>query len=65
MSMFSAYELHEKIKELLEKRELKSLQELFRHENPIDIAGALDGFPEKEVAISFGCFPKSRRPRSL
>lgn len=60
MSMFSAYELHEKIKELLEKRELKSLQELFRHENPIDIAGALDGFPEKEVAISFRLLSKEQ-----
>ena len=58
--MFSAYELHEKIKELLEKRELKSLQELFRHENPIDIAGALDGFPEKEVAISFRLLSKEQ-----
>ncbi len=60
MSMFTAYELHEKIGELLEKKDLKALQELFRHENPIDIAGALDGFPEKEVAIGFRLLSKEQ-----
>lgn len=58
--MFTAYELHEKIGELLEKKDLKALQELFRHENPIDIAGALDGFPEKEVAIGFRLLSKEQ-----
>lgn len=60
MSMFTAYELHEKIGELLEKKDLKALQELFRHENPVDIAGALDGFPEKEVAIGFRLLSKEQ-----
>ena len=58
--MFTAYELHEKIGELLEKKDLKALQELFRHENPVDIAGALDGFPEKEVAIGFRLLSKEQ-----
>lgn len=60
MSMFTAYELHEKIGELLEKKDLKALQELFWHENPVDIAGALDGFPEKEVAIGFRLLSKEQ-----
>lgn len=56
--MFDAYELHRKIEELLEAKELKKLKEIFVHENPVDIAEALDGFSEKEISISFRLLSK-------
>lgn len=40
--MLETYELHEKIREHLEKKEHSALKELFTHENPIDIAEAMD-----------------------
>lgn len=45
--MSNTYELHEKIEELLSAKEFKRLKELFLHENPVDIAEALDGFSRK------------------
>ena len=60
MNMFSAYELHEQIETLLREKEFKSLKELFTHENPVDIAEALDGFSEKEITISFRLLSKEQ-----
>ena len=58
--MSNTYELHEKIEELLSAKEFKKLKELFLHENPVDIAEALDGFSEKEVSISFRLLSKEQ-----
>lgn len=60
MNMFSTYELHEKIETLLREKGFKSLKELFTHENPVDIAEALDGFSEKEITISFRLLSKEQ-----
>ena len=58
--MLETYELHEKIREHLEKKEHGLLKELFTHENPVDIAEAMEGLSEREISVSFRLLKKEQ-----
>ena len=56
--MSEAYELQEKIHELLEQRAVVSLKNYLLEQNPVDIAEAFDGLDDKEVSLCFRLLAK-------
>ena len=58
MNEMDVHELHDKIVELLEGKNIKALKELLSSVNPIDIAEALEGLDEKDVLVTFRLLPK-------
>ena len=60
MTVYTSYELSEKITTLLEATNYKELKPLLCEENPIDVAEAFDLLPEKDVSICFRLLPKEQ-----
>ena len=58
MNEMDVHELHDKIVELLEGKNIKALKELLANVNPIDVAEALEGLDEKEILITYRLLPK-------
>lgn len=58
MNEMDIHELHDKIVELIEGKNIKALKELLANVNPIDIAEALEGLDEKDVLITYRLLPK-------
>ena len=58
--MFTTYELHQKMEELLEAKDFGGLKEVFLHENPVDIAEAMEDFSEKEISVGFRLLAKEQ-----
>ena len=58
MNEFDSHELHEKIVELLEEKNVKALKALLAEINPVDIAEALEGLDEKEILLTYRLLPK-------
>jgi len=58
MNEMDVHELHDKIAELIEGKNIKALKELLANVNPIDVAEALEGLDEKEILITYRLLPK-------
>lgn len=58
MNEMDVHELHEKIVEFLEAKNIKALKDLLASVNPVDIAEALEGLDEKEILITYRLLPK-------
>ncbi len=56
--MFSAYELQEKLKSLLEASSYKELKAALIEENPVDLAEAFEGLSKQEISLCFRFLPK-------
>ena len=52
------HELHEKIVELIEAKNIVALKELLSSVNPIDIAEALEGLDEKDILLTYRLLSK-------
>lgn len=56
--MSEPYEVHEKIRELLDTHAFLTLKTFLSEQNPVDIADALDGLEEREVSLCFRLLAK-------